>query len=99
MRKRSLVIVWGLVMAGLFVGASSGQAGGVATTYCKGTLASGGYGRIVVPAGASCDGTSAKIYVSDGIWVKPGATFVLGQENGASTGVIHGGVHAKSPSS
>jgi hypothetical protein len=102
MRKGSLVrlvIVGGLATAALLVGATAAQAGGVATTYCNGTLASGGYGRLVVPAGASCDGTSAKIFVSDGVRVKPGATLILGHENGPSTGVIHGGVHANSPAS
>jgi hypothetical protein len=92
----SLVIVGGLATAVLLVGVSAAQA---ATTYCRGTLASGGYGRLVVPAGASCDGTSAKIYVSDGVRLKPGSTLILGHENGPSTGVIHGGVHANSPAS
>jgi hypothetical protein len=84
----------------LFVGASSAQArGGALTTQCTGTLASGSYGRLVVPAGASCDGTSANIRVSDGVMVKQGATLVLGHENGPNTGIIRGGVHANAPAS
>ena len=96
MRKGTLVIVSGFVMAAMFVGASSA---GAATTYCSGTLASGGYDTLVVPAGATCTGTGAKIYVSDGVRVKPGATFILGHEGGASTGVIRGGIHANAPAS
>jgi hypothetical protein len=96
MRKGSWLIVGALATAALFIGVASA---GAATTYCSGTLASGQYGRLVVPAGASCDGTSARINVTNGVRVKPGATFVLGHENGPSTGVIRGGVHAKAPAS
>jgi hypothetical protein len=96
MRRCGLVIVGGLAIAALSVGASSA---GAASTFCRGTLANGSYDRIVVPAGASCDGTTARINVSNGVRVKPGATFILGHENGPSTGVIRGGVHAKRPSS
>jgi hypothetical protein len=96
MRKGSLVIVSGFVLVAMFVGTSSA---GAATTYCSGTLASGSYDRLVVPAGASCDGTSANIRVAAGVRVKQGATFVLGQEGGSNTGIIRGGVHANSPAS
>jgi hypothetical protein len=100
MRKGSLVIVSGLAMAALFVGAPAAQArGAFSTTFCSGTLASGGYGRLVVPAGASCDGTSANIRVSAGVRLKQGATLILGHENGPNTGIIRGGVHANSPAS
>jgi hypothetical protein len=97
MRKCTLVIVGGLVMAVLFTGVPAAGASG--TTYCHGTLASGSYGRLVVPAGASCNGTSANIRVSDGVRIKQGATFILGHENGPNTGIIRGGVHADSPAS
>jgi hypothetical protein len=96
MRKGSFGIVGGLAAAALLIGASSAAA---ATTYCNGTLANGSYDRLVVPAGASCDGTSARINVTDGVRVKPGATFILGNENGSSTGVIRGGIHADRPKS
>ncbi len=96
MRKGSLVLVGGLVTAALFIGTSSA---GASTTYCRGTLTSGTYGRLVVPAGARCNGTSSRIGVSNGVRVKPGATFILGHENGPSTGVIRGGVHANAPAS
>jgi hypothetical protein len=100
MRKRSFVTVGALALTALFMGASSAQArGGALTTFCNGTLASGSYGRLVVPAGASCDGTSANIRVSDGVRVKQGATLILGHENGPNTGIIRGGVHADAPKS
>jgi hypothetical protein len=96
MRKGSMVIVSGFAVAAMLIGASSA---GAATKYCRGTLASGVYDRLVVPAGASCDGTSANIRVTDGVRVKQGATFVLGHENGPNTGIIRDGVHANSPAS
>jgi hypothetical protein len=100
MRKGSLMMIVGVTgMAMLLAGASVAQARGRNVNFCNGTLASGGYDRIVVPAGASCDGTAAKIYVSDGVRVKQAATFVLGHDGGTSTGVIRGGVHANSPAS
>src|SRR4051794_19514087 len=100
MRKGSFMIVSGLAMAALFAGASSVQAkGAAAPTYCNGTLASGGYSSLVVPAGGTCDGTAAKIYVSDGGRGKQGGTLMLGQEGGTSTGGTRGGVPANSPAS
>lgn len=96
MRKVGLAIVGALGIGVLFAGVSTA---GAAVFTCTGTLASGGYQRIVVPAGASCDGTDAKIYVSDGVRVHQGATFVLGQDGGSNTGVIHGLVHANAPAS
>jgi hypothetical protein len=98
MRKVRLVIVGALGIAGLLAGVATAQAQ-AAVTYCKGTLASGGYQRLVVPAGATCDGTAAKIFVSDGVRVKQGATFILGHEGGPGTGVIRNKIHANAPAS
>jgi hypothetical protein len=94
MRKVGLAIVGALGIALLSAGVATAQ-----TTTCTGKLASGGYDRLVVPAGASCDGTNAKIYVSDGVRVHRGATFILGHDGGTGTGVIHGIVHANAPAS
>lgn len=67
---------------------------------CTGTLASGKYREIVVPAGETCDGTAAKINVRHGVTVGTGATFILGSEElGAPTGKIHGGIVADGASS
>ena len=92
----------------LIVGALSATAltGGVATaheahekTKCTGTLASGTYGRLAVPAGATCDGTQAKIKVRDGVKVHEGGTFILGSEQSTDTGKIRDGIRAQSPAS
>ena len=64
---------------------------------CTGTLASGTYHKLVVPAGATCDGTDAVINVRGGVRVGEGATFVLGFEGSSDTGTIHGGVRADAP--
>jgi hypothetical protein len=67
---------------------------------CTGTLASGKYHKLTVPAGATCDGTEAVINVRGGVRVGEGATFILGSEElGADTGKIRGGIRAKAPAS
>jgi hypothetical protein len=66
---------------------------------CTGTLASGTYHKLVVPAGATCDGTNAEITVRGGVRVGEGATFILGEDHGPPTGTIRGGVRANAPAS
>jgi hypothetical protein len=82
----------------LAVGLLTPLAGAAATT-CTGTLASGEYHKLVVPAGATCDGTAAVIDVRGGVTVGEGATFVLGFEGGPDTGTIRGGIDASQPAS
>jgi hypothetical protein len=86
------------VMAIVAVGASSAAAArnGFA---CTGTLASGSYKKITVPAGATCDGTNATVTVRGGIRVGAGATFILGSEEGTGGGKISGGLDANDPAS
>jgi hypothetical protein len=110
---RKVVLVMVAALAGL-AGASTalaarGSAHGVPSTgaaqgksaasTCTGTLASGDYRKLVVPAGATCDGTDATIHVRGGVRVGEGATFILGSEEGGDTGTIRGGVRANSPAS
>jgi hypothetical protein len=95
MRKLGLVIGIALATSGLVAGTATASA----ATTCTGTLASGSYHRLVVPAGATCDGTTATIEVRGGVRVREGATFVLGFEGGSSTGTIRGGVRANAPAS
>jgi hypothetical protein len=97
MRKLGLAIVGVLATTGLFAGFST--AGASAGSTCTGTLASGSYHRLVVPAGATCDGTAATIDVRGGVRVGEGATFILGNEEGTDTGTIRGGVRANDPAS
>ena len=64
-----------------------------------GTLASGDYKKLVVPAGATCDGTDAVIDVRGGVRVGEGATFILGGHEGVGSGTIRGGVRANAAAS
>jgi hypothetical protein len=80
------------------VGASSAAA--AANTFaCTGTLGSGSYKKIIVPAGATCDGTNATITSRGGVSVGAGATFILGSEEGTGGGTISGGLHANGAAS
>jgi hypothetical protein len=99
MRKIGLLIVGALSATALVAGLSTALAAHARST-CTGTLASGTYHKLVVPAGATCDGTEAKINVRGGVRVHEGGTFILGSEElGADTGKIRGGIRAKAPAS
>jgi hypothetical protein len=74
-------------------------AGAAAATECTGTLAPGTYGRVIVPADAQCF-SEGPIRIHGGLYIRSGATFVLGsEESGWTTGTIGGGVHASDPAS
>jgi hypothetical protein len=98
MRK---VILSGSVAAALATVAALASSAAAAPKgfVCTGTLASGSYTKIVVPAGATCDGTNATITVRGGVTVRPGATFILGSEGNTGGGKISGGVRADDPAS
>jgi len=81
--------------AAIALPATAGAEGGV--TVCRGRLAPGTYGQVIVPRDAICM-SRGPIRVHGGIWIRAGATFVLGSEqSGSSTGTIHNGVHAWHP--
>jgi hypothetical protein len=96
MRKLTAAIAGAIGATALAVGLSTPLAGAAATT-CTGTLASGEYHKLVVPAGATCDGTDAVIDVRGGVTVGAGAAFVLGFDGGSDTGTIRGGIDAHQP--
>jgi len=98
-KVRLLVTLTAAVTAMMAVTASTALAG--SKTACTGTLDSGSYQRLTVPAGATCDGTAAKIRVRSGVRVARGATFILGSEDleTENTGKIRGGIEANSPAS
>jgi hypothetical protein len=99
MRNIGLLIVGALSATALAAGVSTALAGHARST-CNGTLASGTYHKLVVPAGAICDGTEAKINVRGGVRIHEGGTFILGSEElGADTGKIRGGIRATDPAS
>jgi hypothetical protein len=69
------------------------------TTTCTDTLAPGSYGKVVVPAGATCLSDSP-VRINGGLSIGAGATFVLGDESApGNNGLINGGVHATNPAS
>jgi hypothetical protein len=96
--RKVLLSVSMLSTAAVVAGFSAAASAGAAYS-CTGTLASGTYHKIIVPAGETCDGTDASVVVRGGVYVGPGATFVLGSEEGGSTGTISGGVVANDASS
>jgi hypothetical protein len=67
-------------------------------TRCTDTLAPGSYGRVVVPANAVCL-SEGPVRISGGLYIRSGATFVLGSEESTNTGTIDDGVHAMDPAS
>jgi hypothetical protein len=68
------------------------------TTVCTDTLAPGTYHKVVVPQDAACITFEGPVTIRGGVFVEPGATFVLGtEENPVDTGTISGGVHATDP--
>ena len=68
-------------------------------TSCSGTLATGTYGKVVVPEGATCT-SDGPVTIRGGLFIGQGATFVLGSdENPSPTGTISGGVRATNAAS
>ena len=98
MRRVALSGSLATAVAIIALGASSAAAAPKAFA-CTGTLGSGSYKKITVPAGATCDGTNATISVRGGVTVGAGATFILGSEGGTGGGKISGGVAANDPAS
>jgi hypothetical protein len=77
----------------------TGSATAAGATECTDTLAPGTYRQVVVPEGAVCF-SEGGVRILAGLWIRPGATFVLGsEESGWTTGTIGGGVHAVDPAS
>jgi hypothetical protein len=98
MRKLfGITTIAALMLAIPFAAPAAEASGG--TTMCTGTLAPGTYHRVVVPDGGVCMSTGP-VKIVAGLWIRPGATFVLGdEEHPGSNGSINGGVHATDPAS
>jgi hypothetical protein len=86
------------LLAGLAVGSPALAASNEHVTTCSGDLAAGDYQRVVVPAGAVCI-VDGPVTIQAGVFIEPGATFVLGGEEGGRAGIISGGVWAFRPAS
>jgi hypothetical protein len=94
MKRFIRLLVAGTLGAGLLVSLSAGAEAGSKTTTCTGELAPGSYHRLVVPEGATCS-SEGPVTIRGGLFISPGATFVLGnEEHPGNTGTISGGVHA-----
>jgi hypothetical protein len=90
----------GVAAVAVLAAAVPSLAGGTRTTTCTDTLPPGTYQRVVVPAGEACLSFAGPVKIKGGLYVKAGATFVLGsEENPAHTGTISGGVHATNAAS
>jgi hypothetical protein len=88
-----------LVAAAVAVGATARSAGAASVTSCTDFLAPGTYQRVVVPAGEMCL-SEGGVTIRSGLFVRDGATFVLGSEEApGDNGTIGGGVHATNPAS
>jgi hypothetical protein len=99
---KKLVAMLGMGALAVSVIAIIGSASAAAAsgaTHCTDTLAPGTYREVVVPEGAVCF-SDGGVRILAGLWIRPGATFVLGsEESGWTTGTIGGGVHAVDPAS
>jgi hypothetical protein len=97
MRKLSTLI--GLSAIVIAVVGATAPAEAATTTVCNGVLAPGTYQMVVVPDGGVCL-SDGPVMITAGLWIRSGATFVLGsEESGWTTGTISGGVHASDPAS
>ena len=96
---RRLISIAGVAaMLTLLGGVAPSVAAASGSTRCTDTLAPGSYGRVVVPANAVCL-SEGPVRISGGLWIRSGATFVLGSEESSHTGTIDNGVHATDPAS
>jgi hypothetical protein len=95
---RKLFAITGVAMIALaipFTAPAAVASGG--TTMCTGALDPGTYHRVVVPENAVCL-SNGPVRITAGLWVRSGATFVLGSdEQPGHSGTINGGVHATDP--
>ena len=93
MRRLSLLLGLGAVVAAAFFVVPAFAAGGGSTT-CNGALAPGTYQRVVVPQDGVCL-SNGPVTIRAGLFVQQGATLVLGAEDQpVHTATISGGVHA-----
>jgi hypothetical protein len=94
MRRLSLFLGLGALVALVFVVVPALAAPSAGSTTCNGTLAPGTYHRVVVPQEGVCL-SGGPVTIRGGLFVQQGGTLVLGSEdNPVHTATISGGVHA-----
>jgi hypothetical protein len=94
MRRISLLLCLGALVASVFVVVPALAAPSGTSTTCNGTLAPGTYQRVVVPQDGVCL-SDGPVTIRGGLFVQQGGTLVLGNEqNPVHTATISGGVHA-----
>jgi hypothetical protein len=99
MKKLAALLGMGALAVSAIGITGSASAAATGATECTDTLAPGTYGQVVVPEGAVCF-SDGGVRILAGLWIRRGATFVLGsEESGWTTGTIGGGVHAVDPAS
>jgi hypothetical protein len=99
MREAIRLACAGVLVAAVVLGVTGVAGAASPATACTGVLAAGSYQRVVVPEGAACI-SEGPVTIRGGLYIEPGATFVLGsEENPVDTGTISGGVHATNPAS
>jgi hypothetical protein len=99
MRRITVIVGLCALLTGAAAAALPSVAAAAETTRCTGHLRPGSYGSVIVPANAVCL-SRGPVTIRDGLWIRSGATFVLGsEESGWTTGTIDNGVHATDPAS
>ena len=94
MRRLSLLLCLGALVASVFVVVPALAAPSAGSTTCNGTLDPGTYQRVVVPQDGVCL-SAGPVTIRGGLFVQQGGTLVLGSEdNPVHTATISGGVHA-----
>lgn len=95
--RRAVIAVGLVVLSALVVGVPSFA--GNATT-CTDTLAPGTYGRVTVPAGATCIISAGPITIRGGLYIGADAIFIFGDEESPDVNAtISGGVHSTNANS
>jgi hypothetical protein len=94
MKRSARLLSFAALCGALLVGVPTLANAKPNTTTCSGTLSSGSYKKVVVPEGAICF-VETPVTIRGGLFIGPGATFVLGdEEHPGNNGRITGGVHA-----
>jgi hypothetical protein len=97
MKRFARLVSAGTLCAALLTSLPAAAQAAKKATICTNVLAPGTYQKVIVPEDAVCI-SEGPVMIRGGLFVEPGATFVLGsEENPVDTGTISGGVHATDP--